>query len=155
MMQPQFLGRVAYLPTYEAMQAFTLARTTYADQLWVCEHDPVYTQGLAGKRAHFWSIIQSCKIGANAPLCFVFILYKFVVFQTSAENYAANSAKNAKRLAAQRLANIIRNDENVTGRQVQQQHMSNKMQAAAEVLTMQRKIGVISPSLPLKSEEER
>ena len=26
MMQPQFLGRVAYLPTYEAMQAFTLAR---------------------------------------------------------------------------------------------------------------------------------
>lgn len=56
MMQPQFLGRVAYLPTYEAMQAFTLARTdTTPDQLWVCEHDPVYTQGLAGKKEHIFN----------------------------------------------------------------------------------------------------
>lgn len=30
-----------------------------------------------------------------------------------------------------RLANIIRNDENVTGRQVQHTYMSNKMQTAA------------------------
>lgn len=52
-MQTQMRGRVAYLPTYEAMQAFTAARDAQtADQLWICEHPPVYTQGLAGKAEH-------------------------------------------------------------------------------------------------------
>ncbi len=59
------LGRVDYLPTYEAMQAFTAARSAVVsseiglqplqgigDQLWICEHPPVYTQGLAGKSDH-------------------------------------------------------------------------------------------------------
>ncbi len=47
------LGRVDYLPTFEAMQAFTKARdASTGDQLWVCEHPPVYTQGLAGKSDH-------------------------------------------------------------------------------------------------------
>lgn len=47
------LGLVDYLPTYEAMQAFTAARTTDTpDQLWLCEHPPVYTLGLAGKAEH-------------------------------------------------------------------------------------------------------
>jgi lipoyl(octanoyl) transferase len=46
-------GRVGYLPTYEAMQAFTAARdASTADELWLCEHPPVYTQGLAGKTGH-------------------------------------------------------------------------------------------------------
>lgn len=46
-------GRVEYLPTYEAMQAFTAARThSTADQLWLCEHLPVFTQGLAGRPEH-------------------------------------------------------------------------------------------------------
>ncbi len=46
-------GRVAYLPTFEAMQVFTRGRNAdSADQLWVCEHPPVYTQGLAGKSDH-------------------------------------------------------------------------------------------------------
>lgn len=50
------LGRVAYLPTYEAMQAFTAARTEHSrDELWLCEHPPVYTQGLAGKPEHLRS----------------------------------------------------------------------------------------------------
>lgn len=50
------LGRVDYLPTYEAMQAFTAARSkATADQLWVCEHPPVYTQGLAGKAEHIFN----------------------------------------------------------------------------------------------------
>jgi lipoyl(octanoyl) transferase len=44
------LGRVAYEPTFAAMRAFTEARTpTTPDELWVCEHPPVYTQGLAGR----------------------------------------------------------------------------------------------------------
>ncbi len=49
----QRLGRVAYEPTVAAMRAFTEARTADApDQIWVCEHPPVYTQGLAGKPEH-------------------------------------------------------------------------------------------------------
>ena len=59
------LGRAEYLPTFEAMKAFTLARNTEItsqissqpfrylhDQLWICEHPAVYTQGLAGKPEH-------------------------------------------------------------------------------------------------------
>lgn len=47
------LGRVAYEPTFAAMRAFTEARTAESpDELWVCEHDPVFTQGLAGKAEH-------------------------------------------------------------------------------------------------------
>ena len=47
------LGRVDYVPTAAAMQAFTEQRgPDTADVLWVCEHPPVYTQGLAGKEAH-------------------------------------------------------------------------------------------------------
>lgn len=49
----QQLGRVAYLPTYQAMQDFTAARIeTTPDTLWICEHSAVYTQGLAGKTEH-------------------------------------------------------------------------------------------------------
>jgi lipoyl(octanoyl) transferase len=52
-MQIQQLGRVDYLPTAEAMQAFTEARTPDTpDELWVCEHPPTFTQGLAGKVEH-------------------------------------------------------------------------------------------------------
>ena len=47
------LGRVDYLATYAAMQGFTAQRTPDGhDALWICEHDPVYTQGLAGKPEH-------------------------------------------------------------------------------------------------------
>lgn len=52
-MQARVLGRVEYLPTYRAMQAFTEARTPGTpDELWLCEHPPVFTQGLAGKAGH-------------------------------------------------------------------------------------------------------
>ena len=52
-MQTRSLGRVDYLPTYEAMQGFTTSRNAAtADELWVCEHPPVFTQGLAGKADH-------------------------------------------------------------------------------------------------------
>ncbi len=47
------LGRVDYLPTYEAMQAFTAQRQTDTpNELWMCEHPPVFTQGLAGQADH-------------------------------------------------------------------------------------------------------
>ena len=47
------LGRVAYEPTVAAMRGFTETRGPETpDQLWICEHPPVYTQGLAGKPEH-------------------------------------------------------------------------------------------------------
>lgn len=47
------LGQVEYLPTYEAMQAFTASRSADTpDELWLCEHPPVFTQGLAGRANH-------------------------------------------------------------------------------------------------------
>ncbi len=71
-MQVRQLGLVEYLPTFKAMQAFTADRSAtrtpttapntlqvglqsnenMGDQLWICEHPPVYTQGLAGKVEH-------------------------------------------------------------------------------------------------------
>ena len=47
------LGQVAYLPTYQQMQDFTAARTPNTpDEIWICEHPPVFTQGLAGQTNH-------------------------------------------------------------------------------------------------------
>ena len=64
-MDIRFLGRVDYLPAYAAMQAFTDERSQQnsgqidlqpayllPDQLWICEHNQVFTQGLAGKTEH-------------------------------------------------------------------------------------------------------
>lgn len=47
------LGCRPYLQTWEAMRAFTDRRDARtADELWLLEHPPVYTQGLAGKPEH-------------------------------------------------------------------------------------------------------
>lgn len=47
------LGLVPYAPTMEAMQAFTDVRTADTpDEIWVCQHPPTFTQGLAGKADH-------------------------------------------------------------------------------------------------------
>ena len=51
------LGLVDYAPTYAAMQEFTHQRglqpsSDMHNKLWICEHLPVYTQGLAGRADH-------------------------------------------------------------------------------------------------------
>jgi lipoyl(octanoyl) transferase len=47
------LGRTPYMPTEAAMRAFTAARTPETeDELWLTEHAPVFTQGIAGRDAH-------------------------------------------------------------------------------------------------------
>lgn len=47
------LGRQAYEPVWRAMQRFTDARDDETgDELWVVEHEPVFTLGQAGKREH-------------------------------------------------------------------------------------------------------
>ncbi|MGQ4660391.1 lipoyl(octanoyl) transferase LipB [Lysobacter sp. F6437] len=47
------LGRQPYEPVWRAMQAFTDARDEATpDELWLVEHDPVFTLGQAGKPEH-------------------------------------------------------------------------------------------------------
>jgi lipoyl(octanoyl) transferase len=47
------LGKAEYQPTVEAMREFTAAREAdTADELWLLEHPPVYTLGLAADAAH-------------------------------------------------------------------------------------------------------
>lgn len=47
------LGLVPYGPTFDAMRAFTETRdTSTPDELWLCQHPPVFTLGLAGRPEH-------------------------------------------------------------------------------------------------------
>lgn len=47
------LGRVDYAATVAAMRAFTEQRGEHTpDEIWLCEHAPVYTQGVAGRAQH-------------------------------------------------------------------------------------------------------
>jgi lipoyl(octanoyl) transferase len=47
------LGRTDYESTWRAMRTFTDARAAAtADEIWLTEHAPVYTLGLAGRREH-------------------------------------------------------------------------------------------------------
>ena len=53
-------GRVDYAVAYAAMREFTLARHAKdagldSNQIWLCEHPPVYTQGIAGKAEHIFN----------------------------------------------------------------------------------------------------
>jgi lipoyl(octanoyl) transferase len=52
-MEMELRGRCDYAATAAAMQAFTAARTARTpDMLWLCEHEPVFTQGVAGRAEH-------------------------------------------------------------------------------------------------------
>lgn len=47
------LGLMPYDAAWSAMQSFTAARDTdTADELWLLEHPPIYTTGVAGRAAH-------------------------------------------------------------------------------------------------------
>ena len=49
----KYLGRSDYQQTWQQMKAFTNGRSDdSADQIWITEHDPVFTQGLNGKPEH-------------------------------------------------------------------------------------------------------
>ncbi|MDQ8020762.1 MAG: lipoyl(octanoyl) transferase LipB [Moraxellaceae bacterium] len=53
MIQVRQLGTTDYAPTWQAMQAFTASRGPETpDELWLLQHPPVYTLGLAGKPEH-------------------------------------------------------------------------------------------------------
>lgn len=52
-MKTVHLGRCDYAPVFEEMKRFNDERTANTeDELWVVEHNPVFTQGLAGKPEH-------------------------------------------------------------------------------------------------------
>lgn len=63
------LGLQSYLPILEAMRAFTHSRGhDTPDEYWVLEHEPVFTQGQAGKASHILNahhipVVQSCRGG--------------------------------------------------------------------------------------------
>ena len=51
--QVHLLGRQDFSLTYQAMQDFTAQRGASTDDIiWLCEHSPTFTQGLAGKDDH-------------------------------------------------------------------------------------------------------
>ena len=51
--QRRDLGECAYLPCWQAMQAFTATRVPGdTDELWLCSHPAVFTLGRAGKAEH-------------------------------------------------------------------------------------------------------
>lgn len=52
-MERHFLGKVNYQSTFEAMKRVTRERDENTpDQLWLLQHDPVFTQGISGKAEH-------------------------------------------------------------------------------------------------------
>lgn len=49
----KYLGLVEYQPVWQAMKQFTDTRNACTrDEIWILQHFPVYTQGLAGKPEH-------------------------------------------------------------------------------------------------------
>jgi len=59
------LGMADYAPTFEAMKLFNDSRTADTeDELWLVEHPPVFTQGLAGKPDAF-AVFRQHPRGAN------------------------------------------------------------------------------------------
>ena len=52
-MKSSFLGRREYVPLWHAMQAFTDERdASTPDEIWFCEHPPVFTMGLNAAEEH-------------------------------------------------------------------------------------------------------
>lgn len=52
-LQIRWLGQVDYASTWHSMQEFTNSRSAdTADEIWLLEHPPVFTQGQAGKAEH-------------------------------------------------------------------------------------------------------
>ena len=67
------LGRTEYEPTWRAMQAFTAARDADTpDEIWLTEHPPVYTLGLAGRREHLLrdNGIPRCKVDRGGQITY-------------------------------------------------------------------------------------
>jgi lipoyl(octanoyl) transferase len=62
----EMLGQVPYPPTYAAMQDFTAARSAETpDRLWICQHTPVFTLGLASRAEHLLATGEIAVVATN------------------------------------------------------------------------------------------
>jgi len=71
--ETRFLGLVEYTPTWQAMKQFTARRNAETrDEIWLLQHPPVYTQGLAGKPEHLLraSNIPAVKIDRGGQITY-------------------------------------------------------------------------------------
>jgi lipoyl(octanoyl) transferase len=58
-LEVRYAAVMDYLSTWQAMKEFTATRTQNTpDQIWLLQHSPVYTQGVAGKPEHL--LYNSC-----------------------------------------------------------------------------------------------
>ena len=65
------LGRVDYLPTWEAMRAFTRGRgESTPDELWVLEHPPVYTVGQGAPLPALGNAIPAVKVDRGGDVTY-------------------------------------------------------------------------------------
>lgn len=67
------LGLAEYETSYESMRRFTEAREAGTrDELWVLEHPPVYTVGIAGRAEHLpkWGTIQVRRIDRGGQITY-------------------------------------------------------------------------------------
>ena len=59
-------GRLNYASCLKEMQDFTAARDEHTpDEIWLCEHPPVFTQGQAGKAEHLLSLDDIPLVASN------------------------------------------------------------------------------------------
>lgn len=60
MIQVKHLGLIDYFAAWQAMKDFTASRNIHTpDEIWLLQHPPVYTQGIAGKPEH---LLYQCDI---------------------------------------------------------------------------------------------
>jgi lipoyl(octanoyl) transferase len=53
LLHTKFLGLLEYATVFQAMRSFSETRGTQTpDELWICQHPAVFTQGVAGKSEH-------------------------------------------------------------------------------------------------------
>jgi len=65
------LGRAEYLPTWQAMRAFTLQRTdSTPDEFWLLEHPPVYTVGQGSSLPQLPSAIPVLKTDRGGDITY-------------------------------------------------------------------------------------
>ncbi len=61
-----YRGRLDYASCLKNMQDFTAARDDHTpDEIWLCEHAPVFTQGQAGKAEHLLSMNDIPLVASN------------------------------------------------------------------------------------------
>ena len=67
------LGRQRYMPIWQKMQSFTDTRDEHtADEIWLVEHEPVFTQGQAGKAEHLLNTgdIEVIQVGRGGQVTY-------------------------------------------------------------------------------------